>query len=57
MADLIEHREEEIKVRLVGKYTNQDFVLSKSVKDKIINLYNLYAAAGAPRTAVKAARM
>lgn len=46
MTDLIEHREEEIKVRLVGKYTNQDFVLSKSVKDKIINLYNLYAAAG-----------
>lgn len=46
MADLIEHREEEIKVRLVGKYTNQDFVLSESVKDKIINLYNLYSAAG-----------
>lgn len=49
MQDLIEHRDEEIKVRLEGEYHDQNFSMSKSLKDGMINLYNLYVAAGGTR--------
>lgn len=49
MQDLIDHQDEEIKVRLNGKYNNQDFIMSKDLKDSMIKLYNLYVAAGGTR--------
>lgn len=46
MADLIAHRDEEIKVRLEGEGRNVDFALTDDVKNGIINIYNLFAAGG-----------
>lgn len=44
--DLIEHRDEEIKVRFSGSRKNIDFVLTDDIKNGMINLYNLYVAGG-----------
>lgn len=46
MQDLINHRDEEIKVRLVGSNRDVDFVLTDTVKNGIINIYNLFVAGG-----------
>ena len=46
MQDLVEHRNEKIKVRLVGSSDNIDFFLPDEVKDGLINLYNLYSMGG-----------
>lgn len=46
MQDLIEHRDEEIKIRLCGSRENVDFTLPDNIKDGMINLYNLYVAGG-----------
>mgnify|MGYP004488874339 CR=1 FL=1 len=46
MQDLIDHRDEEIKVRLDGSKGNIDFVLTDDIKNAMINLYNLYVAGG-----------
>ena len=46
MADLIAHRDEEIRVRLQGDLRDIDFVLTDDVKNGIINIYNLYVAGG-----------
>ena len=50
MRELIEHRNEEIKVRLCGDEKNIEFVLTDAMKDSIINLYNLFVAAGGTRS-------
>ena len=50
MRELIEHRNEEIKVRLCGDEKNIEFVLTDTMKDSIINLYNLFVAAGGTRS-------
>lgn len=49
MQDLITHRNEEIKVRLCGSEKDVDFILTDKIKDSLINLYNLYVAAGGTR--------
>lgn len=46
MQDLIEHRDEKIKVRLRGDSDYVDFFLPDEVKDGMINVYNLYSMAG-----------
>ena len=46
MQDLIEHRNEKIKVRLHGSANSVDFFLSSTIKDGIINTYNLYVMGG-----------
>lgn len=46
MQDLIEHRDEKIKVRLRGDADYVDFFLPDNVKDGMINVYNLYSMAG-----------
>lgn len=46
MQDLIDHRDEEIKVRLDGSKGNIDFVLTDDIKNAMINLYNLYVIGG-----------
>lgn len=51
MTELIEHRDEEIRVRLQGTNRNVDFVLTDDIKNSIINLYNLYVAGGGTNTA------
>ncbi len=50
MRELIEHRNEEIKVRLCGDEKNIEFVLTDAMKNSIINLYNLFVAAGGTRS-------
>lgn len=49
MEDLIQHRDEEIKIRLYGEKKDVDFVMSKQMKDSLINLYDLYVAGGGTR--------
>ena len=49
MQDLIQHRDEEIKVRLVGTSKEMDFVLTQAMKDGIIGLYDRYVMAGGTR--------
>ena len=49
MQDLIQHRDEEIKVRLVGTSKEMDFVLTQAMKDGIIGLYDRYVIAGGTR--------
>ena len=49
MQDLIQHRDEEIKVRLVGANREMDFVLTQAMKDGIIGLYDRYVIAGGTR--------
>lgn len=51
MTELIEHRDEEIRVRLQGTNRNVDFVLTDDIKNSIINLYNLYVAGGGTNAA------
>lgn len=51
MTELIEHRDEEIRVRLQGTNRNVDFVLTDDMKNSIINLYNLYVAGGGTNAA------
>lgn len=51
MTELIEHRNEEIRVRLQGTNRNVDFVLTDDMKNSIINLYNLYVAGGGTNAA------
>lgn len=46
MEDIINHRDEEIKVRLSGKNARVDFVLPEEMKNNFIHMYNLYAAGG-----------
>lgn len=46
MSDFIEHRDEEIKVRLQGQSRNVDFILTDAMKNGIINIWNLYVAGG-----------
>lgn len=50
MQDLIEHRDEKIKVRLSSESDYIDFFLPDKVKDGIINVYNLYSQAGGTDT-------
>lgn len=50
MRELIEHRNEEVKVRLCGDEKNIEFTLTDAMKDSIINLYNLFVAAGGTRS-------
>ena len=49
MQDLIQHRDEEIKVRLVGANREMEFVLTQVMKDGIIGLYDRYVMAGGTR--------
>ena len=49
MQDLIQHRDEEIKVRLVGANREMEFVLTQAMKDGIIGLYDRYVIAGGTR--------
>lgn len=50
MQELIAHRDEVIKVSLIGVADqNIDFELPKSVKDSAIHMYNLYVQAGGTR--------
>lgn len=49
MQDLIEHRDEEIKVRLSGSKGHVDFALTEDIKDGMIRLYDLYAEGGGTR--------
>lgn len=42
MEDLSNHRDEEIKVRLVGDYQSFDFSLTDDMKNEIFTLYDLY---------------
>lgn len=49
MQDLIQHRDEEIKVRLVGANREMEFVLTQAMKDGIIGLYDRYVMAGGTR--------
>lgn len=51
MTELIEHRDEEIRVRFQGTNRNVDFVLTDDIKNSIINLYNLYVAGGGTNAA------
>ena len=51
MTELIEHRDEEIRIRLQGTNRNVDFVLTDDMKNSIINLYNLYVAGGGTNAA------
>lgn len=46
LSDLIEHRNEEVRVRLQGTDRDVDFVLTDDIKNSLINLYNLYVAGG-----------
>ena len=46
MTDLINHRDEEIKIRLHGTERDVDFVLTDEMKNGIINIWNLYVAGG-----------
>lgn len=49
MQNLIENRDSEIKVRLVGMYRNLDFILTQGIKDGLIGLYDRYVMAGGTR--------
>lgn len=49
MQDLIQHRDEEIKVRLVGANREMEFVLTQAMKDGIIGLYDRFVMAGGTR--------
>ena len=49
MQDLIEYRDEEIRVRLVGSEGDAEFVLPVAVKDGIIGLYDRFVLAGGTR--------
>lgn len=49
MKDFVEHRDEEIKVRLVGAYQNQDFSLTDDMKNQLLTLYDLYTSGGGTR--------
>ena len=49
MQDLIEHRDEEVRVRLCGSEKDVEFVLTDAIKDSLINLYNLFVAGGGTR--------
>ena len=51
MADLIAHRNEEIKVRLQGRNRDIDFTLTDEMKNGIINIWNLYSAGGGTSSA------
>lgn len=46
MTDLINHRDEDIKIRLHGTKRDIDFVLTDEMKNGIINIWNLYVAGG-----------
>ena len=43
MEDLVNHQDEEIKVRLVGDYQSFDFSLTDDMKNEILTLYDLYS--------------
>ncbi len=47
MNDFVTHKNDEIKVRLIGSFSQYDFVLSDAMKNAICELYNLYISAGA----------
>lgn len=49
MQDLIQHRDEEIKIRLVGANREMEFVLTQAMKDGIIGLYDRFVMAGGTR--------
>lgn len=49
MNDIIEHRDEEIKVRISGDDYNADITMADFTKDGVIHLYNLFVQAGGLR--------
>lgn len=42
MNDLIEHKDDKIKVRFVGSYISYDFVLTDTMKTEILTMYDLF---------------
>lgn len=46
MDDLIQHRDEEIKVRLHGTIRSFDFTFTDEMKSEILTLYDIYANGG-----------
>lgn len=50
MKDFADHRDEEINVRLVGSAKSIDFVLTDTVKNTLLDMYDLYAAGGGLRS-------
>lgn len=50
MKDLADHRDEEINVRLVGSAKSIDFVLTDTVKNTLLDMYDLYVAGGGMRS-------
>lgn len=49
MNDLVEHQDEEIKVRLVGAYENYDFSLTDKMKRELLGMYELYISGNGTR--------
>lgn len=50
MKDFADHRDEEINVRLVGSAKSIDFVLTDTVKNTLLDMYDLYVAGGGMRS-------
>ena len=50
MKDLAEHRDDEITVRLTGSAKSIDFVLTDTVKNTLLDMYDLYTAGGGMRS-------
>lgn len=49
MDDLIQHQNDEIKIRLQGTTQSFDFTLTDEMKNEILTLYDLYAQGGGTR--------
>ena len=50
MKDLADHRDDEISVRLTGSAKSIDFVLTDTVKNTLLDMYDLYVAGGGTRS-------
>ena len=50
MKDFADHRDKEINVRLVGSAKSIDFVLTDTVKNTLLDMYDLYVAGGGMRS-------
>lgn len=50
MKDFANHRNDEIRVRLTGSAKSIDFVLTDTVKNTLLDMYDLYVAGGGMRS-------
>ena len=50
MKDFANHRSDEIRVRLTGSAKSIDFVLTDTVKNTLLDMYDLYVAGGGMRS-------